>query len=81
MKTIPKRFKDDPEWYQVEEIIKEFIDPLLDVNGLDVTLTPEELKIEILARKKTYEALQGFIRSRGIEKSEKLPEQKVNVFK
>ncbi len=81
MKTIPKRFKEDPEWYQVEEIIKEFIDPLLDINDLDSSLSAEELKIEVLSRKKSYEALQGFIRSRGIEKSNTLPNNKENIFK
>ena len=81
MKTIPTRFKNDPEWYQVEEIVKEFIDPLINLLEIDTTQTAEDVKSEVIGRVKAYEALQGFVRSRGIEKSNKLPENKENIFK
>lgn len=81
MKTIPTRFKNDPEWYQVEEIVKEFIDPLINLLEIDTTQTAEDVKSEVIGRVKAYEALQGFVRSRGIEKSTKLPENKENIFK
>lgn len=81
MKIIPQRFKNDPDWYQVEEIIKEFIDPLINLLEIDITQPADEIKSEIIGRRKAYETLQGFVRSRGIEKSNTLPENKENIFK
>ena len=81
MKTIPKRFFEDPEWYQVEEIVKEFIDPLINLLEIDITQPADEIKAEVIGRRKAYEALEGFIRSRGIEKSNTLKEDKPNIFK
>lgn len=81
MKTIPKRFKEDPEWYQIEDIIKEFVDPLINLLEVDITLPADDLKAEIIGRRKAYESLQGFIQSRGIEKSDRLTEHKENIFK
>lgn len=81
MRTIPKRFTQDPDWFQVEEVISEFLKPLLDLNDIDSTLSAEELKIELLARKKSYEALEGFVTSRGLSRSSQLKDNKENIFK
>ncbi len=81
MKTIPTRFRQDPEWYQVEEIIKEFIDPLINLLEVDTSMPAEDVKADVIGRVKAYEALQGFIRSRGLEKSTTLSDNKPNIFK
>lgn len=81
MKTIPKRFLEDPEWYQVEEVISEFVTPLLNIQDIDITARAEDVKAEIIGKRKAYEALEGFIRSRGLVRSSKLAENKENIFK
>ena len=81
MKTIPKRFLEDSEWYQVEEVISEFITPLLSIQDVDITARAEDVKAEIIGKKKAYEALEGFITSRGLVRSSKLAENKPNIFK
>lgn len=81
MKTIPKRFIDDPEWHLVEEIIKEFIDPLLSIQDIDITQSSEDVKAEIIGKRKAYEALEGFIKSKGLIRSSKLAENKENIFR
>lgn len=81
MKTIPKRFLEDPEWYQVEEVISEFVTPLLNIQDIDITASAEDVKAEIIGKRKAYEALEGFIRSRGLVRSSKLAENKENIFK
>ena len=81
MKTIPKRFLQDPEWYQVEEVISEFITPLLDINDIDTTMAAEDVKAEVIGRIRAYEALEGFITSKGLVRSGKLVENKENIFK
>lgn len=81
MKTIPKRFTQDPEWYQVEEVISEFITPLLSIRDIDTSMPAEDVKAEVLGKLKAYEALEGFITSKGITKSDRLTENKQNIFK
>lgn len=81
MKTIPKRFLDDPEWYQVEEVVNEFITPLLSIRDIDITVSSEDVKAEVIGRLKAFEALEGFITSRGLVRSSKLAENKPNIFR
>ncbi len=81
MKTIPKRFTEDPEWYQVEEVINEFVSPLLSIRDIDITARAEDVKAEVIGKLKAFEALEGFITSRGLMRSSKLAENKENIFK
>lgn len=81
MKTIPKRFLDDPEWVQVEEVISEFIVPLLSIRDIDVNMPAEDVKAEVIGKLKAYEALEGFITSRGLVRSSKLAENKPSIFR
>ena len=81
MKTIPKRFLSDPEWYQVEEVISEFITPLLNIRDIDITAKSEDVKAEVIGKLKAFEALEGFITSRGLMRSSKLAENRENIFK
>lgn len=81
MKTIPKRFLDDPNWSEVEEVISEFITPLLSIRDIDVTMPAEDVKAEVIGKLKAFEALEGFITSRGLSRSSKLAENKPNIFR
>lgn len=81
MKTIPKRFTEDPEWGQVEEVISEFITPLLSIRDIDITMPAEDVKAEVIGKLKAYEALEGFITSKGLVRSSKLAENKPNIFR
>lgn len=81
MKQIPKRFLQDPDWYQVEELVLEFINPLLDLTTIDKSQPAEHIKAEVIGREMSYNALIGFTRSSGIIRSDKLPENKENIFK
>ena len=81
MKTIPQRFLQDPEWCQVEEVINEFITPLLSIRDIDITAKAEDVKAEVIGKLKAYEALEGFISSRGLTRSSKLQGDKENIFK
>ena len=81
MKTIPKRFIQDPEWGQVEEVISEFITPLLNIREIDTTMSAEDVKAEVIGKIKAYEALEGFITSKGLVRSSKLAENKPSIFR
>jgi len=60
-KTIQDRFFKDPEWYQVEELIMKFINPLLEMNTIDTTQPAEAVKAEVIARRMSYETLMQFL--------------------
>lgn len=81
MKTIPKRFLQDPEWYQVEELVLDFINPLLDLKTIDSKQPAEQIKAEVIARGLSYEALVGFARSSGILRPDRSLEDKPNIFR
>lgn len=81
MKTIPKRFLDDPEWGQIEEVISEFIIPLLNIRDIDITKDAADVKAEVIGKIKAYEALEGFITSKGLTRSSQLAENKPNIFR
>ena len=81
MKIIPKRFTEDAEWYRVEEVISEFLTPLLSIRDIDITAKSEDVKAEVIGKLKAYEALEGFITSKGLVRSERLTENKENIFK
>lgn len=81
MRTIPKRFAQDPEWSQVEDIVIEFITPLRDISNVDMSQPATQIKAQIMANKKAYEALEGFARSSGILRPERLIDNKPNIFR
>ncbi len=60
-KTIQKRFYEDPEWYQIEELIKGFIQPLLDMSTIDTTQSAETVKAEIIGRTLAHQSLSAFL--------------------
>lgn len=60
-KTVQKRFYEDPEWYQIEELIKGFIEPLLNMDSIDITQPAEHVKAEIIGRRLAYKSLSDFI--------------------
>jgi len=77
-KTVQARFYNDPEWYQVEELIKEFIEPLLDMTTVDTSQPAETVKAEIIGRKLAYDSLWKFIeQSKLVGKGKKPAENSV----
>jgi hypothetical protein len=81
MQTIPKRFTQDPEWYQVEEVISEFLTPLLSIRNIDITMPADDVKAQVIGNLKAYEALEGFITSKSLTRDGRLVENKENIFK
>jgi hypothetical protein len=60
-KEIQARFFSDPEWYQVEELVHSYIDPLLDMSSIDTTQPAEAVKAEIIGRLMAHDTLSKFI--------------------
>jgi hypothetical protein len=80
-KTVQKRFFEDPEWHLVTELVEKFIEPLLNMDSIDVKQPAEHVKAEIIGRRLAYKALYDFCeQSKLIAKPKKLPEYN-NPFK
>lgn len=59
-KTIQERFFKDPEWHLVTELIEQFIEPLLNMDTIDVSQPAEHVKAEIVGRRLAHKALRDF---------------------
>ena len=78
-KSIQERFYKDPEWHQVEDLILEFINPLLDMTTIDTSQKAEHVKAEVIGRRLAYDALIKFVRGSKMLNRE-LPDNK-DLFK
>lgn len=74
-KTVQERFYKDPEWHQVEELIEEFIEPLLNMDTIDINQPAEHVKAEIIGRRLAYKSLRDFC-----EQSKLIGEKKEGII-
>jgi hypothetical protein len=79
LKTVQERFYQDPEWGQVEDLIIEFMTPLLDMSTIDTSQPAENVKAEVIGRRLAYDALSKFVQGSKIV-NKPLPEHK-NTFR
>lgn len=78
-KTVQARFYQDPEWHQVEDLIIDYITPLLDMSTIDVTQPAEHVKAEIIGRTLAYDSLSKFVQGSKLV-NRQLPDYK-NIFR
>ena len=57
-----KRLFQDAEWCLVEEMLREYIEPLKDVFYIDLNDTSTSVKGELKVRKQTYQLLDKFLK-------------------
>lgn len=74
---VKDRFFKDPQWYLMEELILEFINPLKDMSTIDTTQPAEHVKAEVLGRMMSYDALINFVGNSGLVSKNKLSDNKV----
>ena len=56
-----KRLFQDPEWKLVDEMLREYVDPLKDIFAVDLTDTAVSVKGEIKAKKQFYSLIIKFL--------------------
>lgn len=62
MSNVPHdKFFTDPEWHLVAELIEGFIEPLLNMDSIDITQPAEHVKAEIIGRRLAYKSLRDFL--------------------
>lgn len=57
-----KRLFQDPEWKLIDEMLREYIEPLVNLNNLDLSDTATSVKGEIRAKKQYYYLLDKFLK-------------------
>ncbi len=80
LKTVQERFLQDPQWHLVEDIIKEYVDPLRDILTVDVSKDAEDVKAQVIGRQKAYENLTKFLEDAKIVSKPALIDKK-NIFR
>lgn len=63
LQEIQKTFFQDPRWAEVEELIMKFVDPLIDMNTIDLTQPAEAVKAEVIGRILAYNNMTEFLKS------------------
>jgi hypothetical protein len=81
LQELRKTFFEDPRWSGVEELIKEFINPLLDMSTVDTSKDGDTVRAEIIGRKIAYETLNNFLNQVKIVGSLKREEQIKSPFR
>lgn len=61
-----QKFFSDPDWAQVEDLILKYIEPLKDMNTLDLSQPAEHVKAEVIGRVLAYNKLADFLSETGI---------------
>lgn len=60
MKALRDKFFRDPEWHLVSDMFHDYLEPLKDIDYLDISDTNESVKGEIRARKHMYALVSTF---------------------
>lgn len=65
-----KKFVQDPDWIIIEELLRNYIEPLKDIEKIDLSDTATNVKAEIKVRKQVYHNLDLFLKELGMFKKD-----------
>lgn len=80
IQRLQEKFFSDPDWAEVENMLAEYIAPLVDPKNLDFSQNATQFKAELKAKHKLYEQISQFLANTKII-SRPLNEVKKNIFK
>lgn len=63
LQELQTTFFQDPRWAEVEDLILKFINPLTDINTIDLNQPAEHVKAEIIGRTIAHNTLKEFLNS------------------
>lgn len=61
LKILKDKFFTDPDWKMVEELLRSYIDPMIDFNTIDIKAPAEHVKAEVIGRMYAYNGLSKFL--------------------
>ena len=63
IQELKKRFFQDPQWAEMEELILKYIEPLTDMSTIDLKQPAEHVKAEVIGRILAHNSLAEFLNS------------------
>ena len=57
-----QKFVNDPDWVLLEDMIHEYIEPLRDIDTIDISGTSDSVMADVAGRQKAYKAMTAFLR-------------------
>lgn len=81
LQELTQYFFQDPRWSGVEELIRDFIEPLKDMSQIDTSKDAETVRAEVIGRMLAYKQLDEFLRQVKILGTAKLSDKKINPFR
>jgi hypothetical protein len=61
LNNLKAKFFSDPDWKEVEELLMDFVTPLIEMRDIDTSQPSENVKAEVIARQKSYELITAFL--------------------
>lgn len=61
MTDLEKKFFNDPDWKQIENMLVGYITPLIDMSTVDTKQPAEHVKAEIIGRTLAYNSIVQFL--------------------
>ena len=58
---LKDKFFTDPDWRLMEELIREYIEPLSSSLNIDIKLSNDQIATEVRGRQLAYESLNSFL--------------------
>jgi hypothetical protein len=66
MEKLRAKFFTDPDWIEIEKLLMGFIEPLIQMDDVDLSQPAEHVKAELIGRQKLYKKMTDFLRQTGI---------------
>lgn len=80
LNKLRAKFFTDPDWAGVEELLGDYIKPMLEMDTVDLTQPAENVKAEVIGRMKAYEAIKKFLDETGMSQKGRQSQDK-NIFR
>ena len=79
LKKLKDKFFTDPDWRLMEELIREYIDPLQSVATISSSMSNDEIATEVRGRQIAYSSLNEFLEQTNVLRPRAIT--KVTTFK
>lgn len=82
LENLRAKFFSDPDWAEMEELIKSYIDPLASCLDIDTkNLTNYQIATEVRGRQMSYDSMYKFLSSSKVLSKSRPEFNRVNPFK
>lgn len=61
VESLRNKFFADPEWKDIEKVVMGYLEPLLDIETIDMSQPAEHVKAELIGRKMAYDSMYKFL--------------------